>query len=73
MIEDPAKGLPAPHLGSETFHPNDIIKGHLADSWILSALIGMADRPALVDRIFITKEYNEQGIYELRLCKNGEW
>lgn len=23
--------------------------------------------------MFVTKEYNEQGIYELRVCKNGEW
>lgn len=27
----------------------------------------------MVERIFVTKEYNEQGIYQLRICKNGEW
>ena len=21
----------------------------------------------------MTKEYNEQGVYQLRFCKNGEW
>ena len=24
-------------------------------------------------RLFITQEYNEEGIYKLRVCKNGEW
>lgn len=27
----------------------------------------------MVNRLFITKEYNEQGVYKIRLCKNGEW
>lgn len=29
--------------------------------------------PHLVERLFITKEYNEEGIYRLKICKNGEW
>jgi calpain-15 len=33
----------------------------------------MAERPALIRRLFITKEYNKWGIYKMRLCKNGEW
>ena len=26
-----------------------------------------------VDRLFLTKEVNDQGIYRVKLCKNGEW
>jgi len=33
----------------------------------------MAERPALVERIFMNKDYNEQGLYKLKICKNGEW
>lgn len=29
--------------------------------------------PQLVERLFLTKEYNEEGVYRLRICKNGEW
>lgn len=29
--------------------------------------------PHLVERLFITKEYNEEGIYRVKICKNGEW
>ena len=39
----------------------------------MSAVASVAENPALIKRIFLTKEYNEQGIYQLRICKNGEW
>jgi len=26
-----------------------------------------------VERLFVTKDFNEQGVYELNLSKNGEW
>lgn len=29
--------------------------------------------PHLVERLFITKNYNEEGIYRVKICKNGEW
>jgi len=72
MEIDPAKGLLDPKVFA-TIEPNDIIQGQLADCWFLCAVSSLAERPALVERIFVTKEYNEQGIYQLRICKNGEW
>mmetsp|Transcript_3423 Transcript_3423/g.2407 ORF Transcript_3423/g.2407 Transcript_3423/m.2407 type:complete len:151 (-) Transcript_3423:184-636(-) len=33
----------------------------------------MAERPALIERIFDTKDYNEAGVYVIKFCKNGEW
>lgn len=53
--------------------PTDIVLGALSDSWLLCALSALAERPALIERIFVTKEYNENGVYQLKFCKNGEW
>ena len=39
----------------------------------MSALSTIAERPALVERLFVTKEVNDQGIYRVKFCKNGEW
>lgn len=29
--------------------------------------------PKLVERLFLTKEYNDEGVYRVKICKNGEW
>jgi calpain-15 len=39
----------------------------------MCALACIAERPSLVERLFITKEYNPNGIYRVKICKNGEW
>lgn len=39
----------------------------------MSALACLAERPALVERLFITKEINNRGVYRVKICKNGEW
>ncbi len=33
----------------------------------------MAERPALIERLFETKDFNDAGVYVIRFCKNGEW
>lgn len=53
--------------------PNDIKQGQLGDCWFLSALSSLAERPGMVKRLFITQEYNKEGIYKIKICKNGEW
>jgi calpain-15 len=39
----------------------------------LSALTVIIERPELLDNVLITKKYNRQCIYRIRLCHNGEW
>ncbi len=39
----------------------------------MCAISSLAERPALIERLFETKEFNESGVYQLRFCKNGEW
>lgn len=69
----PHEFMTNPKIFENDIDPNDIKQGYLPDCWFLSALSCLAERPALVKRLFITKEYNPEGIYRLKLCKNGEW
>jgi calpain-15 len=62
-----------PQVFDSDIDPNDIKQGFLPDCWFLSAASCLAERQALVKRLFNTKEYNEEGLYKLRLVKNGEW
>ena len=45
----------------------------LNNEYFHAALSILAMRPALIERLFITKEWNESGFYRLRICKGGEW
>ena len=70
---DMNQGLRDPQIFYESIEPNDIRQGSLGDSWFMCAVAALAERPALVERLFITKDLNPQGIYRVKLCKNGEW
>ena len=53
--------------------PFDVIQGDLKNAWLMAALVGMAENPKLIERLFVSKKYNEQGFYKIRICVNGEW
>ena len=59
----------------EDCEPTDIKPGVLGDEWFLSALAMLAERPALIERLFITRTpgLSDLGVYRLNICKNGEW
>ena len=51
----------------------DIIQGALGDCWFLSALAVVAEREGLLERIILTHEANEEGVYSFRFCMGGQW
>lgn len=37
------------------------------------SLSSLAERPPLVENLFVTRSYSPEGVYRVRFCKNGEW
>lgn len=62
-----------PTIFGEGVEPLDVVKGQLGDNWFLGALATLAERPALIERLFLTKQFNPLGVYKVKICKNGEW
>lgn len=45
--------------------PSDIREGQLGDGWLMSALSTIAEYPELVKKLFVTKNYNKDGVYRV--------
>lgn len=73
MVVDESQGLFIPEVFYKKVEPDDIKQGQLGDCWFMCALASLAEMPHLVERLFITQKYNEEGLYRLKICKNGEW
>ncbi|EYB98912.1 hypothetical protein Y032_0127g1413 [Ancylostoma ceylanicum] len=52
---------------------SDIEQGVLGDCWLLSAMALIAERPDVLEHILLTKEYSHCGVYQVRLCIDGQW
>lgn len=67
----------ADHSEIKVFHkeiePSDIKAGPYSYKWILCALATLAERPYLVEKLFLTKEYKTNGAYRMRINKSGVW
>lgn len=52
----------------DKIEPADIKQGSLGDCWLLAAISAIAEFPQFIeDNVFVTKAYNAEGRYDLRL------
>lgn len=50
-----------------------MLLGEISNRWLFSTVATIAEDKSLIKRLFINSEYNAEGLYQLRFCKNGEW
>lgn len=52
---------------------SDVEQGQLGDCYFLSSITGLAVYPYVIGENFRTREYNDEGYYEIILFIDGEW
>ena len=57
----------------EDVSPNDIKQGSLGDCYFLGSLSSLAENSNMIQRLFVTDKYQENGLYCVWLCHNAEW
>ena len=57
----------------DTIHSNDIEQGGLGDCYFLAAISAIAEFPERLERLFLTKTYQQNGIYVVAMCIDGIW
>eukprot|EP00929_Paragymnodinium_shiwhaense_P076679 TRINITY_DN39465_c0_g1_i3.p1 TRINITY_DN39465_c0_g1~~TRINITY_DN39465_c0_g1_i3.p1 ORF type:complete len:1281 (+),score=193.91 TRINITY_DN39465_c0_g1_i3:92-3934(+) len=57
----------------EAARPEDVCQGGLGNCWFAGALSVVAQLPNLIEKLFLTKEFNPWGVYYVQLCYAGEW
>uniref|UniRef100_K1PA48 Calpain-D n=1 Tax=Magallana gigas TaxID=29159 RepID=K1PA48_MAGGI len=53
--------------------PDDAIQGAAENCWFLCAVSLLSQKKELLKDIFITESFCEEGLYQVRLCKDGNW
>lgn len=53
--------------------PEDVQQGGLGNCWMAAALSIVASKPDLIWSLFITREFNPHGAYQMQLFHAGDW
>ncbi|WOL02903.1 calpain-type cysteine protease ADL1 isoform X1 [Canna indica] len=61
-----------PCLFSGSMNSSDVCQGRLGDCWFLSA-VAVLTEVSRISEVIITPAFNEEGIYTVRFCIQGEW
>ncbi|ERN17768.1 calpain-type cysteine protease DEK1 [Amborella trichopoda] len=61
-----------PCLFSGPANPSDVCQGRLGDCWFLSA-VAVLTEVSQISEVIITPQFNEEGVYTVRFCIQGEW
>ena len=65
--------MPKAEVFTDGISPEDIIQGGLGDCYLLSALCALAERPSIIERLFLSRKSNNEGIYGMWICDTGDW
>ncbi|PHT61444.1 Calpain-type cysteine protease DEK1 [Capsicum annuum] len=61
-----------PCLFSGVANSSDVCQGRLGDCWFLSA-VAVLTEVSRISEVIITPVYNQEGIYTVRFCIQGDW
>lgn len=53
--------------------PSDVVQIGLGHCWFMAAMAVLAQRPELIEKLFVTKEYCSQRVFPIRLYIDGKW
>ena len=53
---------------------SDVRQGQLGTCYFVAAICSLVDRyPDFVRSLFLTQAYSDEGVYQIRLCRDGVW
>ena len=55
----------------DSIDPSDIKQGALGDCYFLTCLAALSEKPDRIRKLFASLETSEQGIYGIKMTKNG--
>lgn len=53
--------------------PSDVVQGAIGSCWYLSSLSLLTNHQKYFEKIFLTREINDLGVYKFLLCIRGIW
>ncbi|ETO36307.1 hypothetical protein RFI_00758 [Reticulomyxa filosa] len=62
-----------PVIFKDGINPSDVQQGRLGNCWFCCSLASMAERPNLIEKLFVSDQTSKEGCYEVRFCHNGLW